>query len=70
MGYLRLHDLKHSAASAMISAHVHLYTVSAVLGHKSAARTQRYSHLATAAMKSALGEIGKKSHTQKKARVA
>lgn len=70
MGHLRFHDLRHSAASAMINANVHLYTVGAVLGHKSAASTQRYSHLATEAMKSALGEIGKKSPTQKKARVA
>lgn len=70
MGHLRFHDLRHSAASAMINAKVDLYTVGAVLGHKSAASTKRYSHLATESIKLALGEIGKKSPTQKKARVA
>jgi integrase len=70
MGHLRFHDLRHSAASAMINAKVNLYTVGAVLGHKSAASTQRYAHLATESIKLALGEIGKKSPTQKKARVA
>lgn len=70
MGHLRFHDLRHSAASAMINAKVDLYTVGAVLGHKSAASTKRYSHLATEAIRMALGEIGKKSPTQKKARVA
>ena len=70
MGHLRFHDLRHSAASAMINAKVNLYTVGAVLGHKSAASTQRYAHLATESIKLALGEIGKKSPTQKKARAA
>lgn len=70
MGHLRFHDLRHSAASAMINAKVNLYTVGAVLGHRSAASTQRYAHLATESIKLALGEIGKKSPTQKKARVA
>ncbi|MBK9363017.1 MAG: site-specific integrase [Rubrivivax sp.] len=42
---LRFHDLRHSAASAMINAGVPLYTVGAVLGHKAAASTKRYSHL-------------------------
>lgn len=70
MGHLRFHDLRHSAASAMINAKVDLYTVGAVLGHKSAASTKRYAHLATDAMKTALGEIGKKSPDKRKARVA
>lgn len=70
MGHLRFHNLRHSAASAMTNAKVNLYTVGAVPGHKSAASTQRYAHLATESIKLALGEIGKKSPTQKKARVA
>lgn len=70
MEHLRFHDLRHSAASEMINANVDLYTVGAVLGHKSAASTKRYAHLATESIKLALGEIGKKSPTQKKARVA
>lgn len=70
MGHLRFHDLRHSAASKLINAKVDLYTVGAVLGHKSAASTKRYAHLATDGIKTALGQIGKKSHTQKKTRVA
>jgi integrase len=70
MGHLRFHDLRHSAASEMINAKVDLYTVGAVLGHKSAASTKRYAHLATDAIKTALGQIGKKSPTQKKTRAA
>ena len=43
---LRLHDLRHAAASAMVSAGVDLYAVGKVLGHVNAASTQRYAHLA------------------------
>jgi len=74
MDWLHFHDLRHSAASAMINSEVDLYTVGAVLGHKSAQSTQRYAHLATSALRRALGKIGgksvKKSPTKEKARVA
>ncbi|WP_312539374.1 tyrosine-type recombinase/integrase [Achromobacter mucicolens] len=69
-GHLRFHDLRHSAASQMINDKVDLYTVGAVLGHKSAASTKRYAHLATEAIKTAHSQIGKKTHTQKKTRAA
>lgn len=59
MPWLRFHDLRHSAASAMLNAGVPLYTVGAVLGHKSAASTKRYSHHATASLRAAIGRIGK-----------
>lgn len=55
---LRFHDLRHSAASAMINAGVPLYTVGAVLGHKATASTKRYSHLDTATLKDAVKRIG------------
>lgn len=55
---LRFHDLRHSAASAMINAGVPVYTVGAVLGHKAAASTKRYSHLDTAALADAVKRIG------------
>ncbi len=55
---LRFHDLRHSAASAMINAGVPVYTVGAVLGHKAAASTKRYSHLDTAALAEAVKRIG------------
>lgn len=54
---LHLHDLRHSAASAMVNAGVPLYTVGAVLGHKAVSSTQRYSHLTTATLAEALRRI-------------
>lgn len=57
---LRFHDLRHSAASAMINQGVPLYTVGAVLGHKAAASTQRYSHLDVSSLTEAVGRIGKR----------
>lgn len=60
----RLHDVRHSTASEMINSGVDLYTVGAVLGHKSAVSTKRYSHLATSTLASALGTVGKKSQTR------
>jgi integrase len=43
---LRLHDLRHSAASNMVNSGVDLFAVGKVLGHASYQSTQRYSHLA------------------------
>lgn len=60
MDWLHFHDLRHSAASEMINAGVDLYTVGAVLGHKSAISTKRYAHLATASIRDALTQIGRK----------
>jgi integrase len=58
--YVHFHDLRHSAASELINAGVDLYTVGAVLGHKDSRSTQRYAHLATAALTAAVGKIGRK----------
>ncbi|MBV1918333.1 MAG: site-specific integrase [Sphingomonadaceae bacterium] len=44
---LRIHDLRHSAASFMAAAGIDLYTIGAVLGHSSYKTTQRYSHLSS-----------------------
>jgi len=65
MPELRFHDLRHSAASAMINAKVDLYTVGGVLGHKSAQSTKRYAHLATETLAAAVATIGKKCTVQK-----
>jgi integrase len=59
--HFHFHDLRHSTASAMINAGIDLYTVGAVLGHKDARSTKRYSHLATDALTDAVGTIGKKT---------
>ena len=68
--HVTLHDLRHSAASAMINEGVDLATIGAVLGHKSAASTKRYSHLATARLAEALGKIGRKVPHQQKPKAA
>lgn len=61
LGHARLHDLRHSAASEMINQKVDLYTVGAVLGHKSAVSTKRYAHLAAHRLSDAVGRIGAKT---------
>lgn len=52
------HDLRHATASEMVNAGIDLYTVGAVLGHKSAQSTQRYSHLRQDTIKFAMQSIG------------
>lgn len=59
--HVTLHDIRHSAASAMIAAGVSLGDVGAVLNHKSAASTLRYAHWDTDRKAAALGKIGRKS---------
>jgi len=42
---LRMHDLRHSAASNMVNSGQSLYIVAKVLGHAQMSTTQRYAHL-------------------------
>jgi site-specific recombinase XerD len=42
---VRMHDLRHSFASFLVSAGCSLYEVQKILGHASVNMTQRYSHL-------------------------
>jgi integrase len=51
---LRIHDLRHSAASFMINSNVDIYTVGKVLGHASYQSTMRYSHLSQDSLLSAV----------------
>lgn len=44
-GKVRFHDFRHTTASLLINAGVPLYTVGAILGHKSVQTTKRYAHL-------------------------
>jgi integrase len=57
----RFHDLRHSAASEMVNAGVDLYTVGAILGHRDARSTKRYSHLNTDTLAEAVRKIGGKA---------
>ena len=43
---LRIHDLRHSFASALVNRGMTLYDVKEALGHASMVTTQRYAHLA------------------------
>ena len=51
---LRIHDLRHSAASYMINGGVDLFAVGKILGHASYQSTQRYSHLAMDTLRAAV----------------
>ena len=57
---LRIHDLRHSAASFMINAGVDLYAVGKVLGHLNHKSTMRYSHLANDTLLAAVEAGAKK----------
>jgi integrase len=45
---VRIHDLRHCYASMAVAGGESLYIVGNILGHRSAATTQRYAHLAMA----------------------
>lgn len=57
MPHVRLHDLRHSAASMLINAGVDLYTVGKILGHSTPTTTQRYAHLADATLRKAMRRL-------------
>lgn len=54
LGDVRWHDLRHSAASALVQANVPIYTVARILGHSSLQHTSRYAHLADETLLSAV----------------
>jgi integrase len=55
---VRLHDLRHSFASLGLKNGVPLAMIGALLGHKVAATTQRYAHLARGAVANVNDQIG------------
>jgi integrase len=56
---LRLHDLRHTAATKMIEAGVDLVTVSKILGHASIQMTMRYAHPTPENMRLAVSKLAK-----------
>lgn len=56
---VRIHDLRHTSASLMLSAGVPLDIVGRVLGHTQAQTTLRYAHLSDEAGKAATDALGK-----------
>ncbi len=58
--WVHVHDIRHSSATAMVESGVEVYTVGAVLGHKSAASTKRYAHHSVGKLADAINSIGRK----------
>lgn len=56
---IRIHDLRHSYASFMVNNGCSLYEVQKVLGHSDPRMTQRYAHLDTKVMLSAVDKTGR-----------
>lgn len=56
-GKARAHDIRHTTASLLINAGVPLYTVGAILGHKSVQTTKRYAHLETKTLEQAMNRL-------------
>lgn len=61
---VRIHDLRHSAASFMINAGIDLFAVGRVLGHADHQSTMRYAHLANDTLLAAV-EAGAKQMSGK-----
>jgi integrase len=51
---MRIHDLRHTAASRMVEAGIDLPTVSRILGHSSITTTMRYAHSTQETMRKAV----------------
>ena len=56
---VRMHDLRHTYASALVNAKCSLYEVQVLLGHSTAKMTQRYAHLSNDALMKAASCAGK-----------
>ena len=55
---VRLHDLRHSAASDAINAGVPLAVVGRILGHRKPSTTQRYAHISDEALAEGVARMG------------
>lgn len=56
---IRIHDLRHTYASHLVSRGTSLHIVGKLLGHTQAQTTQRYAHVADEALRSATNDFGK-----------
>jgi integrase len=55
---VRIHDLRHSFASELVSSGASLALVGALLGHSNPTTTQRYAHLYDDPMRKAVEKVG------------
>ena len=55
---VRIHDLRHSYASYLVSKGVGLQIVGKLLGHTQSATTMRYSHIQDEALRAATNQFG------------
>jgi integrase len=55
--HIRIHDLRHSFASAAIGNGVSLHVVGQLLGHRDAKTSARYAHLTREAARQALDKV-------------
>jgi integrase len=66
---VRVHDLRHSFASILVSSGRTLAQIGALLGHASAQTTQRYAHADIDSLRSAVDTVGAKIMQRPKAEV-
>jgi integrase len=59
MPHLRIHDMRHTAASLLINSGHTIYTVQHILGHQSVVTSSRYSHLNSKTLFSAADSASK-----------
>lgn len=56
----RIHDLRHTFASILVSSGISLEVIGKLIGHSSITTTQRYSHLANSSLKQATDMLASK----------
>jgi integrase len=59
----RIHDLRHTFASWLVTEGVPLLEVSRLLGHSTVKMTERYAHLAPDSLESAVSLLDQRSHS-------